>query len=81
MRPKLRLYHRSGCSLCEAMHRELLDCELNGAFDLELIDIDSSNNLVERYGHKVPVLSDSADQEICHYFLDLQALQAYFATH
>lgn len=63
------------------MHRELLDCELNGAFELELIDIDSSNTLAGRYGRKVPVLCDSADYEICHYFLDLEALQAYFATH
>jgi len=79
--PRLRFYYRSGCSLCEAMHRELLACEAVAPFALDCIDVDSSEGLAERFGHKVPVLTDGTDHEICHYFLDLQALQAYFATH
>ncbi|MCW8828756.1 MAG: glutaredoxin family protein [Gammaproteobacteria bacterium] len=78
---KLRLYYRSGCSLCEAMHRELLACEASHSFELECIDIDSSEALRSRYDHMVPVLTDGAEHQICHYFLDLQALEAYFATH
>jgi len=78
---RLRLYYRSACSLCEDMHRELLDYTKGRELQLEAIDIDASDVLVERYGHKVPVLTDADDHEICHYFLDLQALEAYFATH
>jgi hypothetical protein len=63
------------------MHRELLECDSSEAFELELIDIDGNEALVSRYGHKVPVLADSEDYEICHFFLDRQALSAYFSTH
>jgi hypothetical protein len=76
---QLRLYFRSDCSLCEDMHRELLASEL--PFELETVDIDTSEVLVSRYGHKVPVLTDASEHEICHYFLDRNALEGYFATH
>jgi len=79
VRQPLRLYYRSDCSLCEAMHRELLDADLPIA--LETVDIDGQAMLVSRYGHKVPVLTDAEDREICHYFLDRAALESYFATH
>lgn len=79
MTRSLRLYYRSGCSLCEEMHRELVAAEL--PVELEAIDVDASDELVRRYGHKVPVLTDAAENEICHYFLDRDALDSYFATH
>jgi hypothetical protein len=63
------------------MHRELLEYDSSEAIELELIDIDGNEGLVDRYGHKIPVLADSEDYEICHFFLDRQALSAYFATH
>jgi hypothetical protein len=77
----LRFYTRAGCSLCEEMHRELLTARDTTPFELEVLDIDSSEELTQRYNHKVPVLTDAEDEEICHYFLDHQALQGYFATH
>jgi hypothetical protein len=78
---RLRFYTRAGCSLCDEMHRELLAAAEALSFELEVLDIDSSEALIERYNHKVPVLTDAEDEEICHYFLDHQALQGYFATH
>lgn len=81
MSSALRLYYRSACSLCEDMHRELAQLASSKSFQLETIDIDRSEELVRLYGHKVPVLTGDDDDEICHYFLDLQALEAYFATH
>ena len=77
----LTFYYRSGCSLCEVMHGELLRHPLVDSQQLACIDIDRSRELVERYDHKVPVLTGAADEEICHYFLDEQALQDYLATH
>lgn len=77
----LRFHYRAGCSLCEDMHRELALLATARGLEFEAIDIDSSEALVERYGHKVPVLTDAAGQEICHYFLDMEALESYFATH
>ena len=76
---KLQLIVRIGCSLCEAMqleleaHRERLD------FALELVDVDDSAQLIRDLGDKVPVLL-GADGEICHYFLDTEKLDSYFAS-
>lgn len=81
MSSTLRLYYRSACSLCEDMHRELLAYIAGKPLELETFDIDASESLVSRYGHKVPVLTDADDHEICHYFFDLQAVEDYFATH
>lgn len=76
---RLRLYYRSGCSLCEAMRTELFATQISHDFELEPIDVDDSEALVARYGHKVPVLADVTGHEICHYFLDTQALDDYFS--
>lgn len=76
----LTLYYRSGCSLCEQMHRELLADRGGHDFQLSSVDVDSDVALAEAYGHKVPVLVDAAGEEICHYFLDRQALDSYFST-
>lgn len=42
-------------------------------------DVDADPALAERYGSKVPVLTDGADREICHARLDLRALRARLA--
>jgi thioredoxin reductase (NADPH) len=44
-------------------------------FTIEVVDVDSDPALEEKWGDKVPVLLDG-DREICHYFLDLEALEA-----
>jgi thioredoxin reductase (NADPH) len=44
-------------------------------FAIEVIDVDSHPGLEEKWGDKVPVLLDG-EREICHYFLDLEALEA-----
>ncbi len=64
------------------MQREL-HAVLSGASGLRVdtVDIDSEERLVQTYGHKVPVLTTESGEEICHYFLDRQALDAYFSTH
>ncbi|MBD3670569.1 MAG: glutaredoxin family protein [Gammaproteobacteria bacterium] len=73
----LTLYMRAGCHLCEEMHQALLPWQGRLGFSLELVDIDASANLVERFNTLVPVLM-SGDTEICHYFLDEKALQDHF---
>jgi hypothetical protein len=61
------------------MHRELLQSPLVDPAQLQCVDVDRDPELIARYGHKVPVLTGPDQSEICHYFLDPQALQAYFA--
>ena len=81
MSHRLTLYYRSGCSLCEEMQRELASSPDLRDCSLETVDVDSDEELVMAYGHKVPVLTGAEGEEICHYFLDHQALDAYFSTH
>jgi hypothetical protein len=45
-------------------------------FEFEVIDVDNSRDLEEKYGELVPVLL-AGDREICHYHLDHAALNAY----
>ena len=48
------------------------------SFHLEVVDVDSDDELKSRYGERVPVLM-AEGEEICHYYLDPVALDAYFA--
>lgn len=76
------LYMRSGCSLCETMQGELAALADDLAdVTVNVVDVDSEEHLKQAYGYKVPVLTDADGEEICHYFLDRQALDAYFLTH
>jgi hypothetical protein len=43
-------------------------------------DVDADETLEARYGELVPVLTDAAGAEICHYRLDEAALQARVAV-
>lgn len=63
------------------MHRELIVGNMGYEFSLESVDVDSEPALIEAYGHKVPVLVAPDGEEICHYFLDRDALDSYFLTH
>jgi len=74
----LTLYGREYCHLCHDMVAALDALRPDYAFTLEVIDVDDDMALEQRYGHLVPVLVGN-DEEICHYRLDLAALDAYFA--
>ncbi|MGM0594510.1 MAG: glutaredoxin family protein [Pseudomonadota bacterium] len=80
MSRRLTLYGRLECSLCEAMHRELLAVAPRLGFEVVWVDVDGDPWSLQRYGHLVPVLCDDKGEAICHYFLDLDALENYFAT-
>lgn len=70
----LVLYFRHGCHLCEDMQTALKALPEFRDIDLKLIDVDSSNELQQLYGLKVPVLK-MGEQEICHYELDAVSLR------
>ena len=74
----LTVYSRTGCHLCEDMEVALATLQNELDFQLQRIDIDSSPALVEAYGTLVPVLM-AGEIEICHYFLDPQALRNHLA--
>ena len=58
------------------MAAELAGLQPESGFSLSLVDVDTDPCLVERYGTLVPVLMLDG-QEICHYFLDPEALRRH----
>ncbi len=75
-RPTLTLYCREGCHLCETMLQALRGLQSRLGFDMLVVDVDRDPDLRRRYDEWVPVLQGGG-QEICHYHLDLAALEAF----
>ena len=73
---ELILYVRKDCHLCSEMISDLNELQVKLCFYLEIVDVDGSQNLVEKYGEFVPVLMGK-NEEICHFHLDPKALDAY----
>jgi glutaredoxin len=57
MTPKVTLYTRAGCHLCDEAKAVLIAARRRAAFDYEEIDIDSDTDLVRRYNDEVPVIA------------------------
>ncbi len=80
MRPRFIVYGREECHLCQDMILALHTLQQQVSFDLQIVDIDSDTELIAQYGEKIPVLISADDhQEICHYFLNMAALDDYLA--
>jgi thiol-disulfide isomerase/thioredoxin len=75
--PVLVVYGREDCHLCLDMIAALREWQGRHGFHLEIIDVDSDDDLKSRYGEHVPVLM-AEGEEICHYYLNSRALDAYF---
>lgn len=59
---KFTLYHADGCHLCEQAHDLLLQqLEVK---HIELVDIVSSETLIEKYQIKIPVVVDKNNKEL-----------------
>ncbi len=69
----LDLYIKQGCHLCEDLLFQLKEIGQSTPFEINSIDITHDQDLLAIHGENIPVLMIGT-QEICHYFLDLQAL-------
>jgi glutaredoxin len=56
MHHKLILYSRQDCCLCDEMKAIIREVALTNPLDLEVIDVDGSAELREKFGNAVPVL-------------------------
>jgi glutaredoxin len=56
-KPRVRLYTRPGCHLCEEAKAEIARANCSGLFDLEEIDIDTDPRLANLYGYDIPVVT------------------------
>jgi thiol-disulfide isomerase/thioredoxin len=80
VQPQFIVYGREECHLCQEMILALQSLQQQVSIDFQVIDIDVDKELIVRYGEKIPVLVSADDhQEICHYFLNLTALDDYLA--
>lgn len=71
---QLTLYIREGCHLCDEMELALNACAGELDFETRCVSINNDSELERAYGSRVPVLV-CAGEEICHYYLDMQALK------
>ena len=76
--PLLTVYSRPGCHLCEHLVDELLPC-VRGRANVEVVDIDTQQALLKRYGVRIPVVTLDG-VELCQYHLDRDALNAALAA-
>jgi len=56
-RPKVTLYTRAGCCLCDDAKRVLSDARRRADFDYEELDIDRDPELCALYNDEVPVVA------------------------
>jgi glutaredoxin len=56
MNPKLTLYARQDCCLCDEMKAIIREVALKIPLELDEIDVDGSAELREKFGAEVPVL-------------------------
>jgi thioredoxin reductase (NADPH) len=75
LKPKLTVLSREYCHLCEELIAGLRQFQARYDFDIEVVDVDRHPQLEAQWGDKVPVLLDG-HLEICHYFLDHDAVDA-----
>ena len=75
MRPTLTVLSRTYCHLCDDRIEGLKRFQSRYDFDIRVVDVDRHPELEEKWGDKVPVLLDG-DREICHYYLDAEAVDA-----
>jgi hypothetical protein len=73
--PRLVLYSRSGCHLCDEMILAL-HSHLGADVPVAIVDVDSDPALESRYGERVPLLMDG-EIELCGYRYDPAKLAAY----
>ena len=80
MAEHLTLYGRSYCHLCDDMAASLKALQDELDFSLAIEDVDADPELEAAYGELVPVLVGADGREICHYFLDIDALRTRLAV-
>jgi glutaredoxin len=71
------LYTRAGCHLCEVA-RGVVERVAAGRAEVELVDIDTDPQLLERYTVRVPVVAVDG-REIAEYEVDAAQLEAALA--
>jgi hypothetical protein len=73
---KLTLISRVYCHLCHEMELALRPLAEEFGFEIDVLDVDADPELEALYNERVPVLLH-ADEELCHYFLEVSKVRDY----
>lgn len=71
------LYTTSGCHLCEQAAELLSQLHQERALTVEMIDIADDDNLIDRYGVRIPVVRASDKDEELGWPFDLTTLRGF----
>ena len=71
---RLQIYTRTGCHLCTEMLDKVRPIASRHGASIELVDIDADPSLTAAHNTRIPVLLLDG-REICHHFLDIEALE------
>jgi glutathione S-transferase len=78
--PRVRLYARPDCHLCDEARGRLLEIRSGGVdFELEEVDIDADERLRARYLERIPVV-ELEGEVISELFLDEDGLRTRLGT-
>ena len=77
----LILYSTAGCHLCEQAEAILFACLNEENWRLDIVDIAENDDLIERYGLKIPVLAMTDSLAELGWPFDALKLQAYLQLH
>jgi hypothetical protein len=77
---KINLYSTLGCHLCEQAKSILWPLLLQYQHDLVEIDIATSDELIERYGIRIPVLSDTNNVNELNWPFGPQDVEQFFLS-
>ena len=78
--PRVRLYVRPDCHLCDDARRGLLDLRSEGVdFELEEVNIETDEQLHARYLERIPIV-EVEGEVISELFLDADGLRARLGT-
>jgi glutaredoxin len=67
MTPRITLYGKPGCHLCDDARQVVAGVRAQRAFELEEIDITVDPRLEARYGERIPVVAVNGEEAFEHH--------------
>ena len=75
MKTVITIYQRDGCHLCAIARAQLIEMQADHEFELSEIDIESSDELHQRYLERIPVIA-LAGEELYDFEINLPDLKS-----
>jgi glutaredoxin len=77
--PRLTLYTKPDCSLCDEAAEAIERVRGRAPFDLDVVDVSADPELHDRYGERIPVVM-VGDELAFEYIVDEAALEQRLST-